>query len=161
MITTWSNEESDSSSQSKNQEKNLCLMAHHGNSIEVTSKTEHMSNEQWEEPYETLYEKFKTLRHENKLLKKQCASQNDSNKELKKIDILIAEIDTLKNKKEGLKNENDSLKSTNNLLEIDFACLIDKISTLVKEVDDLKFTLARFVKGKNTLDTILGIKVNF
>ena len=45
-------------------------MAHEGNSYEVTSETENISNEQWEKAYETLYEKFKTLRHENKLLKK-------------------------------------------------------------------------------------------
>ena len=60
-----------------------------------------------------------------------------------------------------MKNENDFLKSTNTLFEVDGACLTDKISTLVKEVDDLKFTLARIVKGKNTLDTILSMKVNF
>ena len=126
-------------------------MAHDGNSTGVTFETKYISNEQWEEAYETLYEKFKTLRHENKLLKKYCASQNDSNKELKKIDILIAEIDTLKNEKEGLKNENDSLKSTNNLLEVDVACLTDNTSTLVKEVDDLKFTSQGLLKVKTLL----------
>ena len=70
MIATWSDEESDSSTQSESPDENLCLMAHEGNSDEVTSETKNILNEQWEEAYEMLCEEFKTLRHENKLLKK-------------------------------------------------------------------------------------------
>ena len=47
------------------------------------------------------------------------------------------------------------------MLEIDIACLTDKISSLMQESDDLKITLEKFVKGKNNLDTMLGMKVNF
>ena len=31
----------------------------------------------------------------------------------------------------------------------------------MQEIEDLKLTLRKFVKGKNTLETILGMKVNF
>ena len=80
---------------------------------------------------------------------------------MKKIAILTIENEVLKNETEVLKNENESLKSTNSLLEVDIACLTDKVSTLMKEVDDLKFTLIKFVKGKHTLDALLGMKENF
>ena len=111
--------------------------------------------------YGTMYDKYKSLRHENKLLKKQCTSKIYSEEDLKKITIFTVEIVTLKNETEVLKNENKSLKSTNSLLEVDIACLTDKVSTLIKNVDDLKFTLTKFVIGKHNLDTILSIKVNF
>ena len=47
------------------------------------------------------------------------------------------------------------------MLEIDVACLTEKVSSLMQEIDDLKLTLGKFVKGKNNLDTMLGMKVNF
>ena len=47
------------------------------------------------------------------------------------------------------------------MLEIDVTCLTDKVSSLMQEIDDLKITLGKFVKGKNNLDTMLGMKVNF
>ena len=99
--------------------------------------------------------------YENKLLKQQCASKIDSAEDLKKITIFTTKNEALKNENEVLKNENESLKSSNSLLEVDIAYLTDKVSTLMKEVDDLKFTLTKFVKGKNTLNTILSMKVNF
>ena len=80
---------------------------------------------------------------------------------MKKIAILTTENDDLKNKNESLKNENESLNSSNSMLEIDVACLTDKVSSLMQEIDDLKITLGKFVKGKNNLDTMLGMKVNF
>ena len=45
MVATWSDEDSDASSLSEDQMDNLCLMAHEGNSYEVTSETENISNE--------------------------------------------------------------------------------------------------------------------
>ena len=39
--------------------------------------------------------------------------------------------------------------------------LTQKLSSSTYEVDDLKYTLARFVKGKNTFDSMLGMKINF
>ena len=47
------------------------------------------------------------------------------------------------------------------MLDLDVTCLIDKLSTLMHEIDDLKYTLVRFVKDKNTLDAMLRMKVNF
>ena len=73
---------------------------------------------------------------------------------MKKIAILTTE-------NESLKNENESLNSLNSMFEIDVACLTKKVSSLMQEIDDLKLTLEKFMKGKNTLDTILGMKVNF
>ena len=73
---------------------------------------------------------------------------------MKKIAILTAD-------NENLKKENESLNSLNSILEIDVSYLTEKISSLMQEIEDLKLTLGKFVKGKNTLDTILGMKVNF
>ena len=70
MMATWNDEESDTSSSSEDQMDNLCLMAHEGNSCEVNFELEAISNEQWEEAYELLYENFKNLKQENKMLKK-------------------------------------------------------------------------------------------
>ena len=73
----------------------------------------------------------------------------------------MKKIAILTTKNEILKNENESLNSSNSILEIDVACLTDKVSSLMQEIDDLKITLGKFVKGKNNLDTMLGMKVNF
>ena len=70
MVATWSDEDSDTSSSSEDQKDNLCLMALEDNSYEVNFELESVSNEQWEEAYELLYEKFKNLKQENKMLKK-------------------------------------------------------------------------------------------
>ena len=80
---------------------------------------------------------------------------------MKKIAILTTENNDLKNENKNLKNDNESLNSSNSMLEIDVACLTDKVSSLMQEIDDLKITLGKFVKGKNNLDTMLGMKVNF
>ena len=45
-------------------------MAIRGDSCEVNLELESVSNEQWEETYELLYEKFKNLKQKNKMLKK-------------------------------------------------------------------------------------------
>ena len=47
------------------------------------------------------------------------------------------------------------------MLELDVETLTEKLSNSIHEVEDLKYTLGRFVKGKNTLDFMLGIKTNF
>ena len=62
MVATWSDEDSDTSSSSEDQKDNLCLMAIGGDSCEVNFELEFVSNEQWEEAYELLYEKFKNLK---------------------------------------------------------------------------------------------------
>ena len=80
---------------------------------------------------------------------------------MKKIVILTTENDDLKNKNESLKDENESLNSSNSMLEIDVACLTKKVSSFMQEINDLKITLEKFVKGKNNLDTMLGMKINF
>ena len=60
-----------------------------------------------------------------------------------------------------LKSENAKLVSKIVILEFDVEYLTEKLSNSMHEVEDLKYTLGRFVKGKNTLDSILGIKINF
>ena len=62
MVATWSDEDSYTSSSSSDQKENLCLMAIEDNSCEVNFELESVSNEQWEEAYELLYEKFKNLK---------------------------------------------------------------------------------------------------
>ena len=47
------------------------------------------------------------------------------------------------------------------MLELDVESLTKKLSSSMLKVDDLKYTLTRFVKGKNTLDSMLRIKTNF
>ena len=70
MVATWSDEDSYTSSSSEDQKENLCLMAIEENSREVNFELESISNKQWEEAYELLYEKLKNLKQENKMLKK-------------------------------------------------------------------------------------------
>ena len=41
------------------------------------------------------------------------------------------------------------------MLDLDVTCLTYKLFTLMHEIDDLKYTLTRFMKGKNTFDTLL------
>ena len=47
------------------------------------------------------------------------------------------------------------------MLELDVESITEKLSSSLHEVEDLKYTLGRFVKGKNTLDSMLEIKTNF
>ncbi len=58
------------------------------------------------------------------MLKKQCASTNNSEENLKKIAILTAD-------NENLKNENELLNSSNSILEIDVSYLTEKVSSLM------------------------------
>ena len=60
-----------------------------------------------------------------------------------------------------MKSKNKSLINKITLLDLDLVSLNDKLSSSLHEVDDLKYTLVKFIKGKNTLDTMLGMKVNF
>ena len=60
-----------------------------------------------------------------------------------------------------MKFENAKLVNKITMLELDVETLTEKLSNSMHEVEDLKYTLGRFVKGKNTLDSMLGIKTNF
>ena len=110
--------------------------------------------EQWEELYENFYIKYKKLKYENKSLNVKIAAQDNLEDQVKRAECIILENDLLKYEKESLVNKVA-------LLDLDIATLTDKLSSSLHEIDDLKFTLVKFVKGKNTLDTMLGIKVNF
>ena len=101
-----------------------------------------------------MYSKYKKLQHENKSLKSKLADhavdENQSNK---------GEATLAKNN--CLKSENAKLANKVTMLELDIESLTDKLSSSMHEVEDLKYTLVRFVKGKNTLDSMLGMKTNF
>ena len=104
--------------------------------------------------YENIYLKYKKLKHENKSLKSKLADhelvENQSNKD----QATLTENDCLK-------SENVKLANKIAMLELDVESLTDKLSSYMHEVEDLKYTLARFVKGKNTLDSMLWMKTNF
>ena len=119
--------------------ENLCLMAHEDDSSEVNSELDSITIEQWEVLYENIYTKYKKLKHENKSLKIEFANHEH--------------VETQSNRDEGILTEYETLKSENAclatkvaMLELDVESLSDKLSSSMHEVEDLKYTLARFVK---------------
>ena len=129
-------------------------MTHEDDSSKVNSEIDSITIEQWEVLYENIYIKYKKLKHENKSLKIKITAHENLKDKLKKTECTLVEYDSLK-------IENESLINKIALLEVDNASLIDKLSSSMNEIEDLKSTLGKFVKGKNTLDTMLGMKVNY
>ena len=123
ILDTWNDEESDSTSESKDQVANLCLITHEDNSSEVNSKIDFITTEQWEELYENLYTKYKKFKYENKTLKIQLALQCNSEEQLKNVECIRAE-------NESLKSKNESLINKIALLDLDLISLNDKLSSL-------------------------------
>ena len=152
MVATWSDKESDSSSDSEDQVTNIYLMAHEDDSSKVNFELHSITIEKWEDLYEIFYTKYKKLKHENKSLKVKITTQDNLEDQVKKAECIIVENDLLKSKKESLLNKVA-------LLYLDISNLTDKLSSYLHEIDDLKFTLTRFLKGKNTLD--IGHKGEF
>ena len=64
-------------------------------------------------------------------------------------------------KNESLKSENESLINKITLLDLDLVSLNDKLSSSFHELNVLKYILAKFVKSKNILGTMLNMNVNF
>ena len=60
MVATWSDKESDTTSESEDQVANICLMAHEDDSSEVNSELDTITIEQWEVLYENIYIKYKS-----------------------------------------------------------------------------------------------------
>ena len=104
--------------------------------------------------YKNIYSKYKKLKHENKSLKSKLADHAIDENQSNKNEATLAENNYLKFKNAKLVN-----KIT--MLELDVETLTEKLSNSMHEVEDLKYTLGRFMKRKNTLDSMLGIKTNF
>ena len=121
---------------------------------EVNSELESITIDQWEALYENMYSKYKKLKHENKSLKSKLADHAIDENQSNKNEATLAENNCLK-------SENAKLVSKVALFELDVESLTKKLSSSMHEVEDLKYTLARFVEGQNTLDSMLGMKTNF
>ena len=154
MVATRSDKESDSSQESEDQMANICLMAQEDDSSKVNSKLDTITIEQWDVLYENIYTKYKKLKHENKSLKTKLDDLEHVEIQSRMDEVILAE-------NENLKSKNACLVNKVALLELDVESLTDKLSSSMHEVEDLKYTLARFVKGKNTLDSMLSMKINF
>ena len=71
MVATWSDEKSDSSTESEEEgSNNLCLMAHGNEVEEVSIEEENSSIDELELSYSHLLEKYRRMKHDNKDLKK-------------------------------------------------------------------------------------------
>ena len=105
MIATWSDEESDFSSGSKNQVANIYLMVHDGDSFEVNFELNSITIEQWEELYENLYTKYKKLKHKNESIKVNITAEDNLENQLKNVECITTENDSLKSKNEYLSNK--------------------------------------------------------
>ena len=101
-----------------------------------------------------MYSKYKKLKHENKSLKSKLVDHESDKNQSNKDEATLAENNCLKSK-------NVKLVSKIAMLELDVESLTEKLSSSMHEVEDLKYTLGKFVKGKNTLNSILGMKINF
>ena len=177
MVATWSDEESqeDDSEDMNDLMESLCLMA---NGDEVNSETESISNEQWETAYLSLYSKYKKIRNENKSLKLKIEDMAHASHENENLLAMESENSKLKLDLENLQSkvkEIESLelqivkqKKDNDDLLIHFSTCQKEVVKLQKEIlnkeNDLKanqFSIKKFDKGKQTLDNLLSIPMNF
>ena len=100
------------------------------NSDEVNSLSlDHFLSNELQEAFEELFDKYCMLKKEHKKLKKKINIPSENEESLRKT------IELLKSEKDNLAKENLDLK---------------------KKVNDVNNTLAKFVKGKETPDKILG-----
>jgi hypothetical protein len=133
--------EDDSSSEEEQELPNFCLMGIKDEPDEVLSSSScdmSFSNDELQDAFDELYHEFLKLKKEHKALKRLVAlpSENDASK----IESLNEMINTLTKERDNLVKENINLK---------------------KEVEDVSNTLTKFVKGKDTLNKILGSQRGF
>ena len=106
MVATWSDEESDSSTESEEEGRNnLCLMAH-GNEVEEVSLEENsFSINELELAYSHLLEKYSRLKHDNKDLKKKIETYVHDSTPCTECSLLEKERENLNDKHTSLNIE--------------------------------------------------------
>ena len=134
MVATWSDEDStEQSSEDMNElMESLCLMAH--NDDQVNSEPEEISSEDWEIAYLALYDRYKSIRKENKLLKKKLEL-------IKANECLPEKCKELEKENEIMKNENEVLKNEKKVFE-KHVCFSDELSQLRNENEQFMLQLS-------------------
>ena len=177
MVATWSDEEPQEvdSEDMDDLMESLCLMA---NGDEVTSETESISNEQWETAYLTLYSKYKKIRSENKSLKMKIENmahvphedeidlalqtKNASLKiDLENLNSKVKDIESLEAQLVKTKKENEELFRNLSKCQKQVVDLQKEIVNKENELKNNQFSLKKFDKGKQTLNNLLSIPMNF
>ena len=135
--STWSDSD-ESSSESEEEEKeeivNMCFMA------KSEQEDDEVSN--LDTSYDELYEDFQQLLNDSmKLSKSYFALKSKYDDALVEIDKLRKEVDLLKFESTSKENEQK---------------LVHENVSLKEKIDELTKDLAKFVKGKENLDTLLG-----
>ncbi|KHN15535.1 hypothetical protein glysoja_049826, partial [Glycine soja] len=148
---TWDENDLESSDDSENEEINLCLMAKSYESDEEVTSSNNLSIS-----FDELQDAFADLHKESIKLAKLVSSSK------KTISNLENEISKLNKELDHLKTEVSNSKSND---KIHVSTILDEkvisdsckcCSKYVKEIKDLKNSLAKFSIGKNNLDVILG-----
>ena len=162
MVATWSDEESDSSTESEEEgPTNLCLMAHANEVEEVSSEENSFSLDELEIAYSHLLEKYSKLKHDNRDLKRKIETYVYNSTSCSKCNVLENEIENLNDKHASLNSEHDKIKShASQFLEENQKLKCD-MSVILKENSDMKETISRLIKGKQSLDQVLSIPINF
>lgn len=138
MLAAWGNGSDESNSEEESDQANLCLMAHENSEVNsFDDSDDHFTYDELLDAFHELHDEFKKLGSKNSFLKKSNSSLLAEN------ELLKGENDVLKEKVEGF--------STNKISDLEL-----ENEKLKKEVENLKTTLSKFVKGRDTLDVILG-----
>ncbi|KAM7481240.1 hypothetical protein LguiB_005823 [Lonicera macranthoides] len=154
---TWSDsEEGESNADSSDEETaNLCLMARddevHSSYDSSSDDNASINNDIHDEnDYEELYNMFEELHKKFKNLSKMYAS-------LKKENLIISsKCENFEKENVFLKNENKTLKKGKEK-ETPNSLVLENVKLKV-QVDDLTNSLAKFTKGKDNLDKLLGMQ---
>ena len=150
MMATWSDEDSTEQSSEELDElmESLCLMAH--NDDQVNSEPEEISSEDWEIAYLALYDRYKSIRKENKLLRKKIEV-------LKANECLPEKCEELEKENEIMKNENEVLKNEKKVFE-KHVCFSDELSKLRNENEQFMLQLSISEKQIENLKNENSIK---
>ena len=138
MLAAWGNSSDEDSSDEEGEQANLCLMAREDVKVNnFDDLDEPLTYEELESMFDEMCAKYKELGSKNNILKKENASLISENLSLKEEICFLKERENGASSSKGpsLEVENDSLK---------------------RQVESLNSTLSKFVKGKETLDVILG-----
>ena len=136
-------------------------MAHANEVEEVSHEENSFSLGELELAYSHLLEKYSGLKYDNKDLKKKIETYVHDSTPCSKCNLLKKEIEKLNDKHTSLNSESEKLKSHASLVLEKNQKLNCDMSAILKENCDMKETIFRLIKGKQNLDQILSIPINF
>ena len=119
MVATWSDKESDSSTESEEEERDNLYLMTNGKEIEKVSfeKEDFFSNDQWELAYSTLFEKYKRRKHDNKNLKRKIEFYVHDSSPCFECVAFKEEIEKLNDQLASFSGLNNSTKNIENLIK--------------------------------------------